>query len=64
MNALKPDLMTAAERLDEVAEILAAGLQRVLARQSTAQSADFGESSLDCPGHQSGHANVLRGDVA
>lgn len=64
MNALKPDLMTAAERLDEVAEILAAGLQRALARQSSAQSADLGESSLDCPGDRSGHANVLRGDVA
>ena len=64
MNALKPNLMTAAERLDEVAEILAAGLQRALARQSSAQSTDWGESSLDCPGHQSGHANVLGGGVA
>ena len=59
MNALKPDLMTAAERLDEVAEILAAGLQRVHARQSSSQSADFGDSSLACAGNQSGHANVL-----
>jgi hypothetical protein len=59
MNALKPGLMTAAERLDEVAEILAAGLQRVLSRQSSAQSTDFGDSSLDCAGRQSGHANVL-----
>jgi hypothetical protein len=60
MNALKPDLMTAAERLNEVAEILAAGLMRLRARQSTAESADFGEGSLDCAGDQSGHANVLR----
>ena len=59
MNALKPDLMTAAERLDEVAEILAAGLMRLNARQSTPLSADRGEGSLDCPGEQSGHANVL-----
>ena len=59
MNALKPDLMTAAERLDEVAQILAAALKRLLARQSTSETADFGESSLDCPGQQSGHANVL-----
>ena len=59
MNALKPDLMTAAGRLNEVAAILAAGLQRLLARQSTQQSADFGEGSLDCAGDQSGHANVL-----
>jgi hypothetical protein len=63
MSALKPHLMTAAERLDEVAEILAAGLMRARARQSSPQSADRGESSLDCPGHQSGHANVLNGDV-
>ena len=59
-NALNPDLMTAAERLDEVAEILAAGLMRLRARQSSPLSADFGESSLDCAGHQSGHANVLK----
>jgi len=59
MNGLKPDLMTAAERLDEVAEILAAGLQRLHARQSSAQSADCGDSSLDSAGHQSGHAEVL-----
>jgi len=64
MNALKPNLMSAAERLDEVAEILAAGLQRALARQSSAQSDDCGESSLDCAGHQSSHADVLRGDLA
>ena len=59
MNALKPDLMSAAERLDEVAEILAAGLQRLLARQSSTLPADFGESSLDCAAGQSGPANIL-----
>ena len=59
MNALNPNLVTAAERLDEVAEMLAASLQRVHARQSSAQSADRGEGSLDCVGNQSGHANVL-----
>jgi hypothetical protein len=63
MNALKPDLMTAAERLDEIADILAFGLQRLLARQSTVTSADCGDSSLDCAGQQSGHANVLKGGV-
>jgi hypothetical protein len=51
--------LTAAERLDEIAEILAAGLMRFAALQSSSQSADHGEGSLDCPGHQSGHANVL-----
>ena len=61
MNALKPGLMTAAERLGEVAEILAAGLMRARARQSSPQSTDLGDSSLDCPADQSGHANVLKG---
>jgi hypothetical protein len=64
MNALKPNLMIAAERLDEVAEILAAGLMRLRARQSTPESADLGEGSLDCPGDQSGHANVGNGGSA
>jgi hypothetical protein len=63
MSALKPDLMTAAGRLDEIAEILAAGLSRLLARQSSPQSADRGDSSLDCAADQSGHANVLNGDL-
>jgi hypothetical protein len=52
--------MTADERLAEIAEILAVGLSRLKARQSSSLSADFGESSLDCPGQQSGHANVLK----
>jgi hypothetical protein len=64
MNAAKPEHMTAAERLDEVTEILATGLQRLHARQSSALPADFGESSLHCAGTQSGHANVLRGELA
>jgi hypothetical protein len=59
MNALDPTRMTPAERLDEIAEILAAGLTRLHARQSSRLSADRGEGSLDCPGEQSGHANVL-----
>ena len=40
-------------------EILAVGLMRLHARQSSALSAHCGESSLDCVGHQSGHADVL-----
>jgi len=52
--------MTAAERLSEVAQILAAGLSRLKARQSSALPADFGESSLDCAAEQSGPANVLK----
>lgn|GEM_PF-3445753 len=57
------DRMTADERLDEVAEILAAGLMRLMSRQSSPLSADSGESSLDCPADQSGHANVLKGGL-
>jgi hypothetical protein len=56
-NALSPDRMTAAERLDEVAEILAAGAMRLAARKSSALSAPSGESFLDLPAHQSGHGH-------
>jgi hypothetical protein len=58
-NAVKPDHLTDGERLTEIAEILAAGLTRLRARQSSSFSADLGESSLDCTGRPSGHANVL-----
>jgi hypothetical protein len=54
VNALKPDLITAGERLDEVAQILAAGLMRLMLRQSTPLSADLGESSLHFTPDQSG----------
>jgi len=46
-NALSPDRMTAAERLDEVAEILAAGAMRMMARKSSRLSAERGDSSVD-----------------
>ena len=58
-NSIDPGRMTAAERLAEIAEILAAGLMRLRARQSSPLSPDCGESSLDCPAHQSGHADAL-----
>ena len=64
MNADKPEHMGAAERLDLVAEILAAGLTRLHSRQSSALPADSGDSSLDCDADQSGHPNDLKGDVA
>lgn len=51
--ALSPDHMTAAERLDEVAEILAVGVMRLLARKSSRLSADGGDSSVDFTAHQS-----------
>lgn len=61
-NPLHPSHMSAPERLAEIAEILAAGLMRLRARQSTPLSPDSRESSLDCPGHRSGHADILKSD--
>lgn len=58
-NALSPDRMTAAERLDEVAGILAVGVMRLAALKSSALSAPTRESSLDFLPDQSGHANSL-----
>jgi hypothetical protein len=58
-NALHADRMTPAERLDEIAEILAAGLMRLKLRKSSHLSAERGESSLDCAAHQSSHADGL-----
>ena len=57
-NALHPDRMTTAERLGELAAILAAGLIRLKARKSRQLSPDRGDSCLDLPPHQSGHAPV------
>ncbi|TAN64036.1 MAG: hypothetical protein EPN20_08865 [Magnetospirillum sp.] len=61
--ALHPDHMTAAERLDEVAEILAAGVQRLVARKSTRLSAERGDSSVDFTANRSvyGGENKPRG---
>jgi hypothetical protein len=56
-NPIPPCRLAAAEWLDEIAEILAAGLMRLRTRQSSHLSPDCGESSLDCPGNQSGHAD-------
>ncbi|MDG4602610.1 MAG: hypothetical protein P9C55_07595 [Defluviicoccus sp.] len=54
-NALDPNLMTAAERLDEIAAILAAGIVRLKARQSAHHPRDRGDLSLAIPAHQSRH---------
>ncbi len=56
MNALSPDRMTPAERLAEVAEILAAGLVRLSSDKSSALSADCAESFVDFMPDQSRHA--------
>ena len=45
------------ERLAEIAELLALALTRLRARKSREFSRPNGESSLDCFGHQSGHAH-------
>jgi hypothetical protein len=55
-NGIDPGRFSPAERLAEIAEILATGLIRLRARQSSHLSADCGESSLDCLAQQSGHA--------
>ena len=54
-NPLHPGPMTAAERLDEIADILAAGLIRLRARKSTPLSRDCGEICLDFSPDQRGH---------
>ena len=53
--ALQPDHMTAAERLDEIAEILAVGTMRLMARKSSRISAENRDSSVDFTTSQSVH---------
>ena len=57
-NPLSPDLMTAAERLTEIGEILAAGIVRL--RSKRQQSSDRRDLSLDFPAHQSRHGRKRR----
>ena len=59
---LKPaDRMSAAARIDEVGQILAAGLTRVLAQKSSSLSALIQDSSLDFSPLKSGaHRRKLR----
>lgn len=51
------DAAAARDRIGEIAEILALGLVRLRARQSSRTPANCGESSLEPVAHQSGHAN-------
>ena len=62
VNPLSVNRMSAAERLDEIADILAAGLIRLRARKSSGLSRDGGESSLDFSPDQRGHG-VVRDSV-
>jgi hypothetical protein len=55
MNALNPDQMTPAERLDEIGDLLAAGLIRLRSRKSSSISRDGGENSVDFSANQRGH---------
>jgi hypothetical protein len=48
-NALDPDRMSAAERLAEIGEILAAGLIRLCARQREVEARRSGEVPLTSP---------------
>jgi hypothetical protein len=57
-NALAPDLMTAEERLTEVAQILAAGLIRLRRRQSATQASRSGDFRLDFSPDRSVHATA------
>ena len=64
ITALPPSAMTADERLDEVARILAAGILRGRARRQESQArsrASNGESSLDIPVKESGHVRTKTG---
>jgi hypothetical protein len=63
-NPLSPDRMSAAERLDEIADILAAGLIRLRAHKSSSLSPDRRESSLDFSPDRSGHVETLTGGGA
>lgn len=58
-NALRPDLMSDAERLQEAGEILARGVVRLRRRcegRPTPLSREPGESWLDLSASQRGHA--------
>ena len=55
--ALHPDHMTAAERLDEIAEILATGAMRLMTGKSTRFSAQRGDCSVDFTANQSVHGS-------
>ena len=45
------------ERVNELTELLAAGLVRLRARQSSPKTSTLRESSLDCVANRSGDAN-------
>jgi hypothetical protein len=52
---LNPDLMTPAERLDEIAEILAAGILRVRARLRASRGSTAEQVRVDFSPRRSGY---------
>jgi hypothetical protein len=62
MNGIDRSQITADQRINEIAGVLALGLTRLRARQSTPVSPHFGESALDCVGVQSGPADDLKSE--
>lgn len=58
MNPYPPHLMSPLDRRADLCRLLAIGLIRLRARQSSGLSAEAGESSLPIPGHPSGHATA------
>lgn len=57
-NPIHPKHLSATERIDELASILAVGLIRLRARKSSGLSVDCGEGCLDFPDHGSRHEPV------
>ena len=58
-NGLAPDLLTPTERIAEIGALLATGLIRLHAAQSSRTSGMSRDSSLDCAADQSVHATAL-----
>ena len=54
-NGVHPDLLTSAERLDEIAEILAAAILRVRARLRTPLGSTAEQVRVDFSPRRSGH---------
>jgi hypothetical protein len=59
-NPLAPDLMTAEERVDEVAQILAVGLLRVRRCQYRNDRSRLEKNRLDFSPDRSGHATARK----
>jgi hypothetical protein len=55
------DPSTSKERLGEIADVLAIGLMRVLARKSSGKPGQTRESSLDFSATESGHPTPVSG---